>query len=508
MFRKTIRIALTGILLITHHILSAKSDTIFYEVDLKNRADHIIAITINLEPDYTGVMDFKIPVWTPGYYQILNFDENIHNMAAWSAHDQDKMDIIKLDRNTWRIPVRRNHPLIIQYQITAAKKFIALPFVDNNWCLLRPTGIFIFPMSLPHLRSKVTLTGIRDWKFVTGLSGKGNVFYAGNMDQLYDSPILAGNSLLVKTFWVRGIPHYVSGIDSGLPEKDAFYNDLQRIVESAVDLMREIPYDHYSFMSIGKGNGGIEQSNSTAFALDANAYADSASRQRTRNFLTHEYFHHFNVKRIRPIELGPFDYSRENRTNLLWVSEGLTVYFEDIILNRAGLKTGEQMLYDWATIIETYENNPGRKFQTLAESSFNTWEDGPFGVKGKTISYYEKGPIIGMLLDLKIRSTTNNKFSLIDVMRYLYQKYYKEEQRGFTESEFKKVCERIAGINLDEIFSFVYSTADIPYQRYFEAAGLSFLKADEDGKKKIKLVVSPNVSTTQKQILDDLFRIF
>jgi len=195
------------------------------------------------------------------------------------------------------------------------------------------------------------------------------------------------------------------------------------------------------------------------------------------SFLTHEYFHHYNVKRIRPIELGPFDYDKGNRTNQLWISEGLSVYYEYLILKRAGLISQEQLLNLLRANIEAFQNKPGRLFQSLAQASFETWSDGPFGRTGdeinKTISYYDKGPIVGMLLDFAIRHETKNRKSLDDVMRKLYQDYYIKEGRGFTEDEFWNVCKLIAGKALPEIHDYVYTTNELDYMKYMTYAGLS-----------------------------------
>ena len=197
---------------------------------------------------------------------------------------------------------------------------------------------------------------------------------------------------------------------------------------------------------------------------------------RMMNFIAHEYFHHFNVKRIRPMELGPFNYEMGNRTNQLWISEGLTVYYEYLVVKRAGLMDSKMLLSYLSNNINSVENNPGRFFQSLQQASYSTWSDGPFGTQGKepgkSISYYEKGPLIGLLLDFEIRKSTNNNKSLDDVMRLLYDKYYKFEKRGFTEAEFQFSCEQIAGVSLSEFFEYIYTTKELDYEKHLAHAGL------------------------------------
>jgi predicted metalloprotease with PDZ domain len=207
------------------------------------------------------------------------------------------------------------------------------------------------------------------------------------------------------------------------------------------------------------------------------------------NYLCHEYFHNYNVKRIRPFELGPFDYENGSKTNQLWISEGLTVYYEYIITRRAGLSDESTFLSEFEKNISDFEKKPGKSFQSLSQSSYNTWNDGPFG-SSKTINCYGKGSILGLFFDLKIRNATNNAKSLDDVMRFLYFNYYKKLQRGFTEAEFQEACETIADIPLTEEFEYIYTTRDLDYKKYLNYAGLEITK-NEAGRYKINRIENP-----------------
>jgi predicted metalloprotease with PDZ domain len=222
--------------------------------------------------------------------------------------------------------------------------------------------------------------------------------------------------------------------------------------------------------------GGIEHLNSTAISFSGDRF-DGTGRNGLLSFLAHEYFHHYNVKRIRPIELGPFNYDRENRTRMLWVAEGITSYYDELLLRRAGLTTEDDLIKAYRSSLIAYELKPGHLFQSVTQASFDTWSDGPFGRTGddinKTISYYDKGPVLGMLLDFKIRHETKNKKSLDDVMRTLYKNFYQQKNRGYTEDEFRQVCESIAGVSLAEFFEYVYTVKEIDYLKYFAYAGLA-----------------------------------
>jgi predicted metalloprotease with PDZ domain len=272
----------------------------------------------------------------------------------------------------------------------------------------------------------------------------------------------------------------------GTFDRQKFTADLKKMVEAGVAVVGEIPYKHYTFIVMGEGRGGLEHRNSMAAFSSGSIYnpENPAQYKGWLSFLAHEYFHLYNVKSIRPIALGPFDYDKENYTHMLWFSEGVTVYYEYLILNRAGLMTRTDCLERLRRSIANYENIPAHLFQSATEASFDTWIQ--FFSRGDnarntTISYYDKGCALGMLLDLKIRQETENKKSLDDVMKALYRQFYKEKQRGFTDEEFRAVCEGVAGCALPEIFDVYASTVkDIGYPKYLAYAGLDIDVAYKD----------------------------
>ena len=225
------------------------------------------------------------------------------------------------------------------------------------------------------------------------------------------------------------------------------------------------------------GRGGLEHTNSMTVFSGSGSFSSPEGYKRWLDFIAHEFFHLYNVKTIRPIALGPFDYDRENYTKMLWFSEGVTSYYENLILNRAGIYSREEVLRELRNSIAGFENIPGKKYQSAAQASFDAWIyflNRSENALNTTISYYDKGCAIGMLLDLAIRHETGNRKSLDDVMRSLYQVYYKGKMRGFTDEEFRETCEKTAGKALDEIFDiYVTTTGDIDYNKYLGYAGLS-----------------------------------
>jgi len=437
-------------------------------------------------------VEFKMPSWMPGYYQIMDYTKSVDNMIV-----KDEMGngipVENLSENTWSIMGVRNKSLLLSYDIKTDRKFVANSFVDESHAYIVPGNSFLYVDGFLQIPVSVKVELNDRWRDIaTGLksvAGNPNAFTAADFDILYDCPLLIGDLEELPSFYVNGIEHRFIAYEMGDFDKIQFMEKLKKVVEASVNIIGDIPYKQYTFIGIGPGRGGIEHLNNTTVSFDGNRLKTPEAMHSMLNFLAHEYFHHYNVKRIRPYELGPFKYDQENRTNSLWVSEGLSVYYEYLIVKRAGLMDTETLFSDLEANINTLENNPGRFHQSLAQASYNTWEYGPFGTQGddasKSISYYQKGPVVGLLLDFAIRNSTQNKKSLDDVMQSLYWEYYKNERRGFTDAEFQQTCEEIAGQSLTSFFEYVYTTKELDYNTYLNFAGLSLdLDSNQQEEKK------------------------
>jgi len=421
----------------------------------------------------------KMPNWTPGYYQLMNYADKVVN---FKAYDQEgELPWKKINPTSWKIDAKKGQAFAVSYDVKATHNFVAGNFVNEERAYISPAGAFLYPEGRINSSVTVAVKPSENWKKVatglTPLKSETNAFFAADFDILFDSPILMGNLDSFPSFKVNNKPHYFFAYKPGNFNRQLFMNDLQKIVTTASGIIGDIPYNDYSFLAIGPGGGGIEHLNSTSVAFNGTGLDTSRkAKLKLYSFLSHEYFHHYNVKRIRPVELGPFDYDQGSRTKMLWLSEGVTVYYEPIILSRSRLLTEEEMLAYFSMSIYNYETKPGRQFQTPADASYHTWEEGPFGRTGdevnKTISPYDKGAILGMLLDFKIRHESGNKRSLDDLMKLLYNKYYKKEGRGFTEDEFKKEAEKMAGASLGDFFDYIYTLKKVEYNTYLNYAGL------------------------------------
>ncbi|GAB3513018.1 M61 family metallopeptidase [Emticicia fontis] len=446
---------------------------------MNDPSTHLYHVVLDGRGFEVGGVQLTMPAWITGYYQLMNFANNVENFQAFST-DGRPLNWEKSGANTWTISKGKYSDIKVTYDVKATRNFVAGNFLDAERGYISPAGVFMYPVGMLKNEVIISVDKNPNWsKIATGLpkvKGKETTYYAKNFDILYDSPILIGNLESFPSFTVKGIPHYFEAYKAGKFDRQLLMNDLQKIVSTASGIIGEIPYTDYTFIAIGPGGGGIEHLNSTSIAFSGDELNNREGKIRTYNFLAHEYFHHYNVKRIRPIELGPFDYENGSRTKMLWLSEGLTVYYEYLILKRAGLTTTDEMLKTFQESIKAYESKPGRQFQTPAEASWKTWDEGPFGRTGdevnKTISPYDKGALLGILLDFKIRNSTKNEKSLDDLMRLLYHKYYKEKGRGFTEEEFRKEAEKLARTSLQDFFDYIYTLKRVDYPTYLNYAGL------------------------------------
>jgi predicted metalloprotease with PDZ domain len=437
-----------------------------------------------------------MPVWTPGSYLIREFARNVQDFAASTAANQP-LKWEKTNKNTWRVVTNGARDWHATYRVYANELSVRTSELNSAHAFWNNANLLMYLEGFLNSPSTVHVLAPDVWKVATGLPavlGQKNIFRAENFDVLYDSPFEASNFKTL-VFNVKGIPHRIVIDGEGNYDPERMRRDVQKIVETQVEVMGgEIPYRDYTFILHLRANagGGLEHLNSTAlgyprfgFKIQTGDRATSASPAATttperdyRGFLSlvsHEFFHLWNVKRIRPDALGPFDYTKENYTKLLWVAEGITDYYADLLVRRAGLITENEYLTATARAIQTLQNTPGRKEQTVEDSSFDTWikfyRQDENSINSQ-VSYYDKGAILGLLLDLEIRQRSKNGKSLDDVLRYLYVEFFKKN-RNYTPADFQKACELMAGSSLEDFFNrYVRGTEELNYSVALEAAGL------------------------------------
>jgi predicted metalloprotease with PDZ domain len=483
---------------------AGEPEAIEFTLSARRAAEQRYNVVMRYEGVHDASIDFSLPVWTPGYYQLMEYAKEVEDLAA-SDSEGRALVCAKVDDNTWRVTTDGAKTVVLRYAVHAPKNFVADNSLSREQGYVVPTATFLHPVGQLRQPVKLQVEPLAGWDDVaTGLepvTGERFTYTARDFDELYDCPLLMGDLERID-FTVMNIPHAFVGRNLGTFDRAEFAAGMTRMIESASAIVGEIPYKHYTVLAIGPGMGGIEHANSTAISFEGDRARSPTRDPGFMKFVTHEYFHLYNAKRIRPIELGPFDYERECPTRMLWVAEGFTVYYEHVILKRAGLTKREELFKNLRTSIVAFERRPGRLKQSAADASAATWREGPFGAGDDTISCYDKGTALAMLLDFKIRHETQNAKSLDDVMRALYFDYHVKLDRGYTEEEFRRVCERIAGCDFEEFFEYTTTTREIDYPKYLGYAGLA-IEMPGDGPREKALQITPlkTPSKLQRQIL-------
>lgn len=482
-----------------------------YDVSFNNPEDTYVEVRLNCKNLPDTLTHLCLPAWAPGYYLILNSATHVVDFAATDEQGRT-LPVVKSEKSRWSVSNGAARNITVTYRVYANRQSVAQANVTSEAAFLPGNEIFMYIQGCTNLPCTITLHPYKGWKCVAGslprMGSEGYSYRAQDFDQLYDSPFYLGNQKMFDfTFEGKGYTMSVAhseGMDSAL-----LVDDMKKAIHQATLLMQDVPYDHYTFILMGPGGGGLEHCNSQADFFSAQSYNREDDRQSLLCFLTHEYFHLYNVKRIRPIELGPFDYSRENYTGLLWFSEGATCYYEYVLLSRAGLLKSSDFLKEFEENLRTVENGSGHLHMSLDRSSRDIWLN--FFIEdrnGTQISYYNKGPLVTLLMDIALRNATGNKASLDDLMRLLYNRYYKELGRGFTDAEFWSAAAQVSGhADLSEIQSYVYTTCEVDYAKYLKMAGIEVdltpqSKQDVTGvvQRSWKLSLTPHPNAMQQAI--------
>lgn len=454
------------------------SPKISYTVTFPEAQAHYADVEMTVSGLAQATLDLKMPVWTPGSYLVREFAKNIETLTATA--NGKAVTASKINKNTWHIATAGLSVITIKYKVYSFEVSVRTSFVDVTHGFLSTTGIFLYPKGMLNQPSTIKIVPYKDWTTVsTSLEKVGGdqfTLTSPNFDILYDSPIEVGTQD-VFGFDAAGVKYEVAMYGGGNYDKEKLKVDMTKIIEAETKVFGENPNKHYTFIvhNRQRGGGGLEHLSSTVLGAARDQYASDRGYMGFLGLVAHEHFHLWNVKRLRPIVLGPFDYDNENYTTNLWIAEGFTAYYQNIIRRHADIYTADAYLADAVGDINTVENQPGTKVQSLAESSFDAWIKSyrPNENSYNTgISYYDKGAIVGMLLDLEIINNTAGKSSLDDVMKYMYSTYYKGKKRGYTDAEFKAGFEKFAGKNLDEFYAkYINGLAPIDYNKYLGYAG-------------------------------------
>ena len=430
-------------------------------------------------------VDFKMAAWTPGSYLIREFAKNLEAVKAEA--NGKPISISKINKNTWRVALgAATKKIQVSYRVYAFELSVRTSFLDDSHGYINPASVLLYVNDFANLPQDINIEPYKNFKVVsTALKGTGKFTYqAKNLDELIDSPIEIGNHK-VWDFKVNGIPHQIAFYGTTKVDSVKFLADVTKVCEEAQKVVGEHPCDHYLFImhNIGRGTGGLEHLYSTTCSVSRSAYESERGYQGVLSLLAHEYFHLWNVKRIRPKSLGPFDYENENYTHNLWLSEGMTSYYSGVILQRMGKISNQDYANRIAAEISSVENTPGSHLESAAEASWDAWikyyrpnENS----RNQTVSYYDKGSLLGYVLNAWIIKSTQGQKCMDDVFKHLYQAYYKKLNRGFTDAELEDAFSKVAGTSAKPLFeSYVYGVQTPDYQNLFNEFGFTWSNTNE-----------------------------
>ncbi len=505
-YRRTILFAL-GIWLVGLNAPNAPAQTLeplVYTVKFPAPETQYAEVEVKIPTGKRAVIELMVPVWSPGFYRVEDYAGRVESFAARTV-DGRALAVERPQKNRWRIETGGAVVVIASYRLLCNGRSVTTNSVGAELAVLNGGATFMTLVEKSRRPHEVKLELPAKWKrAMTGLEaapgGLPNHFRAADFDTLVDSPIVAGE-LAVRMFEVAGSRHYL--VDAGAIAQwdgERGLQDLEKIVRETRRFWGFLPFKRYVFLNVFRqGGGGLEHGNSTLLTSSPNLKTPTL---RWLSFVSHEYFHAFNVKRLRPVELGPFDYERPPQTGSLWISEGLTTYFGDLVITRAGLAGPADFLSLLSANITSLQNAPGRLVQTLEQASLDVWNSGTSGVGRDTatkVSYYVKGPVVGFLLDAKIQRLTGGKKALDDVMRLAYKRY--AGARGFTPEQFRRTAEEVAGVDLREWFrQTISSVEELDYSEALDWFGLRFAPPDEQQPaKRWRLEIRPDASAAQQK---------
>ena len=492
---------------------AARAQAISYTMRFPAPASHVAEVEARIPAKGRESLDLMLPVWSPGYYVQQDYAGKVQTFAATSSRGGDLV-VEKPKPNHWLVTTGGADTVVIRYALSCKSRFITGCWVDSAFAVLNGPSIFV-TINEPHASAKrpydVRIALAPTWpRSVSSLETVGsdsNHYRAPDYDTFIDSPIIAGD-ISVHEFTVGETRHYLADFGNlGAWDGARVAATLQRIVAEHRAFLGELPFRKYVFLnSFRGGQGGLEHLNSSLLSSPARP-AEPEPGLRWLKYVSHEYFHAVNVKRLRPIELGPFDYERLPSTPSLWIAEGLTSYYGDLAVVRSGVGTVPDYLDGLSGYIRTVQTSPGRLVQTLEASSLTSGTTSSSGVGGnrdRTISYYDKGPIAGLVIDARIRRLTNDRRSLDDVMRLAIARY--SGARGYTPTEFVATASEVAGTDLSPLFhTLLATTAEVDYTEALEWLGLRFAEpVSNDVARAWSLEIRPDATRSQRAHLTSL----
>jgi predicted metalloprotease with PDZ domain len=460
-----------------------------FTVAMPRPETHLYEITMEVDPGGATGLELVLPVWTPGSYLVREFSRHVRDFSAKGKNGRP-LSLVKVEKNRWRLslPSEKSPGLVsISYRVYAHELTVRTSHLDSSHGYGNGANLFFYVEGRKDEPHEVAFRLPKGWKTSMALPARGGVFRAASYDELVDSPFECGTHRTFD-FRVKGVPHTLAIWGTGNEDAPRLVRDLKKLVAEAASLFGGLPYERYLFLAhLAPGaRGGLEHRASQSVAIDPWAFRPEKAYRDTLLLFSHELFHAWNVKRIRPEALGPFDYTKEVHTKDLWAMEGITSYYEVLLAVRSGLLTPAQGFEEWMTSWTGHLETPGRVVQSAEMASFDTWirfyrpDENSVNVAE---SYYRRGQLLGLALDLTLRGATAGRRGLDDVMRLLWRRFG-SKGKGYPEGAVEDAVARAVGsaAKTRTFFDrFVRGTETPDLARLLPAAGLTLRLVPEAG---------------------------
>ncbi|OCR00894.1 peptidase M61 [Oscillatoriales cyanobacterium USR001] len=475
-----------------------------YWVAMPQPETHLFEVTLRVQSWQKPLLDLKFPVWTPGSYLVREYAKNLQDFRVYAGESQP-LSWRKVSKNHWQVETENVSEVTVKYRVFANELTVRTNHLDASHGYFNSAALFFYLPGFTQNSYIITIVPPKpSWQITTTLPAipeQVNTFLAMDFDTLVDSPFEIGSHQLYD-FEVRGKSHVLAIWGKGNLEPGRIIQDIQKVIEVEAELFGDLPYNHYLFLLhlSSSGFGGLEHKLSCSLNYPRFGFRVKEKYDRFMQLVAHEFFHLWNVKRIRPKGLEVFDYDGENYTPSLWFSEGTTSYYDLVIPFRARIYDVKVFFQSLAKEITRFLTTPGRNVQPLNESSWDAWiklyrRDA--NSDNNQISYYLKGEMVSLLLDLLIRERHKNARSLDDVMRIMWEKFGKstwdfngiENEVGFTPEQLQGAIESVAGVDLSDFFErYLNTTEELPFDEYFAPFGLKLAGDDSGGLPQIGLI--------------------
>lgn len=457
---------------------AAQPPGIIYTVNLAAPQTQMVDIRMVVPGWAEGTMEVHLPVWRPGRYAVLDFSGGIREVRA-SGPGGEPLAVEKTQKATWKIQTPARGDIEVTYRVYANALAERTRHADDSHAFLSGSAVFMYLHERRDQPAEIRVEAPEGWRTATGLErvdDAGRVFRAETYDVLVDSPLEVGRHDLIE-FEVNGVPHEIAIWGRGDYKPERLREDFTKIVSTTSALFGDLPYERYVFLLhlTPRASGGTEHLNSTIMQTSPGVFDSPASYRNFLALVSHEFFHTWNVKQLRPAGLKPYDYQRENYTELLWIAEGTTTYYEHLILTRAGLMEPTTYYEALATTIRDERARPGGTVQSVADSSFDSWvkfsRPTP-DAANSTVSFYSKGELVNLALDMELRRLTDNRVSLDTVMGELYRRFPLDGP-GYTTRDVLMAIADLTGQDLRPFFeAYISGVEPLPLEDLLMVTGL------------------------------------